>query len=188
MRDISLHIMDITQNSISGEASEILITLDTVLSNGFLILEISDNGKGMDKTLLDSVIDPFVTTRTTRNVGLGIPMLKASCERTGGIFKIDSKTGEGTTVLASFKIDNIDRIPLGDVTETIIGLIVSHTEIRFVLKAQSEKGKFIFDTSEIKETLCEVPINNLEVLDWIKGYLNEGVIMIFGGVLYEIHS
>lgn len=188
MRDISLHVLDIAQNSISGDAKNIEITIKADSETGYIDFIMSDDGRGMDDEFLKSVIDPFVTTRTTRKVGLGIPMLKASCERTGGKFEIYSEKFKGTIVKASFCIENIDRIPLGDISETITGLVASQTDIEFLLNMQSMNGSFIFNTKEIKTIMNEVPINNLEVLSWIKEYINDGIKMIFGGVLNEIHS
>lgn len=188
MRDLSLHLMDIIQNSIKAEASSINIKVIVNSNKDELIIEIIDNGVGMDETLLSQVRNPFATTRTTRKVGLGIPLLEASATRSGGELAIESQKFKGTSVKASFKISHIDRLPLGDISETIMSVIASNTEIEIILQLSNMKETFNFSVSEIKEKLGEVPINNSDVLVWIREYINEGVKLIFGGVLNEIHS
>ena len=180
--------MDIIQNSVTAKAARIEVIAEAELSTEMLIITIKDNGSGMDKELLARVTDPFSTTRTTRKVGLGLPLFKAAAERTEGELSITSNKGYGTTVTASFSIRNIDRPPLGDVAETITGIILSSPEIELVLKLVCGKEIFEINTSEIKEKLGEVPITEYEVLAWIKEYINEGITAIFGGVLDEIDS
>jgi phosphoglycerate-specific signal transduction histidine kinase len=121
MRDISLHILDIVNNSLAAGADliEILVVEETTADR--LRLTIKDNGRGMDSELLDRVTSPFVTSRTTRRVGLGLSLLKAACDRSGGRLDIESEPGKGTTINACFKYSNIDRPPLGSVADTIIG-------------------------------------------------------------------
>ena len=94
MRDLSLHLLDLTQNSVTAGASlvEILLTLE---ENGWLTMVIRDDGRGMSPELLARVTSPFATTRTTRKVGLGIPMMQENAEKTGGKLNIRSTEGEG---------------------------------------------------------------------------------------------
>ena len=186
MRDLSLHLMDIIQNSVTAGAK--LIETGFEACDGKLVMTIADNGCGMDSELLARVTDPFSTTRKTRKVGLGIPLLKAAAERASGGLEIDSQPGLGTNVRACFDVGNIDRPPLGDIAETIAGVILSNPEILFKLRLKSPGGEFALDTGEIKERLGEVPIVELEVLTWIKEYVEEGITAIFGGVLDEIDS
>lgn len=184
MDEIALHLLDIIQNSIKAKASNIKIVIEATFNDLFLIIE--DDGVGMDESFLENVTDPFVTTRTTRKVGLGISLLKHSAEITLGEFHIYSQRNVGTKVIAKFKIDNIDRIPLGDLATTMENLIISYSHVKFYLILKSEKGQFHFNTEDIKENLEDVPIDNLEVLKWIKDYINENVQEIFGGILNEI--
>lgn len=188
MRDLSLHLIDIIQNSVSAKASRVSVRLTAFKSNNKLILEIADNGVGMDEAFAKSVIDPFVTTRTTRKIGLGIPLLKASAERAGGSFDISSVRGNGTTLTASFEISNIDRLPLGDIAETVSNIVTASPDIDIDVTLSSDMGKFDFDTAEVKKQLGGVPINEFEVISWIKKYIDEGIKNTFGGVLNEIDS
>jgi anti-sigma regulatory factor (Ser/Thr protein kinase) len=186
MRDISLHLMDIIQNSIKAHATEIKVRVATDVEKDELTVEIYDNGMGMDEILLNQVRDPFVTTRTTRKVGLGIPMLEASAERSGGKLDIKSQKSGGTIVVATFKVSNIDRLPLGNIAETIMNIITANSQIDISLKLSNTQKEFNFSVSEIKKHLNGVPIDNIDVLIWIRDYINEGIKTIFGGVLNEI--
>lgn len=188
MRDLSLHLMDIMQNSISAHATEITVSVYADSVSGDLVLSVVDNGTGMEEELLKHVTDPFTTTRTTRKVGLGIPLLKDSAEMAGGRMNIKSSKGKGTSLEASFKIRHIDRIPLGDIAETIVSLIVAEPDIDYKLYLSSGCREFRFDTAEIRERLGEVPMGQYEVTMWMKEYINEGITNVFGGVLDEIIS
>ena len=188
MRDLSLHLMDIIQNSITAKARRIKLTLKAGAESGKLEMTVADDGTGMDRALLESVTDPFTTTRSTRKVGLGIPLLKAAAERSCGELCIASEKGNGTTVTATFDIDNIDRPPLGDMAETVTGVILSDPDVDLILRLEHGPEVFELDSSEIKQKLGEVPITEYEVLAWINDYVNEGITAIFGGVLDEIDS
>ncbi len=186
MRDLSLHLMDIIQNSISADAARIDIRILVNSAQDELKIEVTDNGRGMDKELLAKVSDPFSTTRTTRRIGLGIPLFRASAQRTGGDLTVDSDKGKGTTVTALLKIRNIDRPPLGDIAETVVNVIAAKPEIQWNLFLDNIKEEFVFDSNEVKSRLGDVPINQFEVLTWIKEFINEAITRIFGGELDEI--
>ena len=184
LRDISLHIHDLTENSIAAGAR--LVTIKLVAENGMLTLEIGDNGKGMSPEMLSRVEDPFTTSRTERKVGMGIPFFKLACEQTGGDFKITSEPGKGTELRGRFVIDNIDRLPLGDIGETVGMLIYESPDLHYIVTLKTSEDEFVFDTDEVREQLEGTPINDFEIVQWIKEYINEGVLNIFGGVLDEI--
>lgn len=188
MRDLSLHLLDIIQNSITADAHKITVIISADSQKGVLTLKISDNGRGMDAELLKQVSDPFMTTRTTRKVGLGISLFKLSTERADGMFSIASERNKGTDIKAALKISHIDRLPLGDISETITGVIVSKPEITLELILESHKKIFRFCTAEVKEKLGDVSITEFEVITWIREYIDEGVKITFGGILDEIHS
>lgn len=175
MRELSMHILDIAQNSIVAGATVIQITIDEDLKADTLTITIEDNGKGMDKGEVAKVINPFFTSRTTRRVGLGIPMFKASAEACGGAFKITSSKGIGTYVEAKFKHSHIDRAPLGNMVDTMVVLITSDINIDFLYNHKKNGNVYVLNTKEIKEVLGEVQINNMEVLDWIKNNIIEGI-------------
>ena len=186
MRDLSLHLMDIIQNSISARASKIFVSLHSDTDSGELKMVITDDGVGMDDELLNRVTDPFTTSRTTRKVGLGIPLLKLSAELAGGKLDISSEKNKGTTLEASFSIAHIDRPPLGDISETMMNVVLAHPDIEFELKLRTDSETFTFNSFEVKGRLGEVPITNYEVLNWIREYIDEGIKITFGGVLDEI--
>ncbi len=175
MKDLSMHIMDIAQNSISAEADliEISITENTVTD--CYRIEISDNGKGMTADFLAKVTDPYVTSRTTRKVGLGLPLLKQNAERSGGSMKILSQPGKGTAVTADFGLKNIDRPPLGDIAGTIVLLAAANLKIRFIYRHITEKGEYRFDTKEANEMLEEMPISEPGVIRFLKEMIKENL-------------
>jgi len=188
MRDISLHLMDIVQNSINANATKVIIGIFTDENMDKMRIEIEDDGQGMNDELLMQVKNPFMTTRTTRKVGLGLPLLDASAKRAGGKLSVKSEKGKGTIIQASFQISHIDRIPLGDVSETMMTLIAANPGIDFQLVLGNMKESFHFRLAEIKAQIGEFLIGQIEVLMWIKQYINKGITEIFGGVLSEIHS
>jgi anti-sigma regulatory factor (Ser/Thr protein kinase) len=183
MKDISLHLMDIVQNSIAADAT--LVEISVAIDGGAdeLRVSISDNGKGMDETLLKRVESPFSTTRTTRKVGLGIPLFKAGALLTGGSFDIRSTPGKGTTVVAIYGFSHIDRPPLGDVAGTVHMIIACNPETDICFNATYGASAYTLDTREIKQVLDGVPINDPGVLQWIQQALAEGLQETFGGVV-----
>lgn len=186
MKDLSLHLMDIVQNSVSAGADSIRVAITADKRRDLLAMRIDDNGKGMAPELLARVTDPFTTSRTTRRVGLGIPLLEASARQAGGGLSIRSEEGMGTSVEAAFTISNIDRPPLGDVADTMVSLIMARPDIRYVLELSGGNSDFRFDIREICERLGDIPVTNYEVLEWMGDYLAEGLKTTFGGVLDEI--
>lgn len=175
MRELSLHILDIAQNSIVAEADEIRIAIieDSIADR--LAICIKDNGKGMDKETLAKVIDPFYTTRTTRKVGLGIPMFKQAAEMCGGSFTISSDFGVGTKIVAEFKRSHIDRMPLGNMADTLITIINSSDKIDLMYTHEIDEEKFTLSTKDIKKSLGDLPITNLDVLIWLRDYIKENL-------------
>ena len=179
MRELSLNILDIAQNSITADAS--LITIE-VLENTLeqtLLIGIYDNGKGMSETQVKSVIDPFFTTRTTRKVGMGIPLFKMAAEQTGGSLEIKSKLGVGTETRAFFKTDSVDFTPLGDVASTIQMLITMNTDRDFVYKHKVNEKEFVCDTRELKAILGDVPLDTYEVSQWILEFIKENTEVLY---------
>jgi signal transduction histidine kinase len=171
VKDLSLHILDIVQNSVSANASVIEINLDIDTEKDYIKLAVKDNGKGMDSEFLKYVTDPFTTTRTTRKVGLGIPLLKQNAELTGGSFSIDSQLGQGTELLARFIPSNIDCLPLGDIAGTLALLICSYPAIEFKIRVKKENELFEVSSSDISEALDGIPLNNPQVYPIVKEFI-----------------
>ncbi len=179
MRELSLNILDIAQNSISAGAPLIIIEVSENTIDHTLVIGIYDNGKGMSEEQVKSVIDPFFTTRTTRKVGMGIPLFKMAAEQTGGRFEIKSESGVGTEVRAYFKTDSVDFTPLGDVAATIQMLITMNTDRDFVYKHTVDGKEFIADTREIKAILGDVPLDAYEVSQWLLEFIKENTEVLY---------
>jgi hypothetical protein len=188
LRDISLHILDIMQNSTAAKSTLIKVTIQAEIQIGLLEVIIEDNGCGMDEEFLSSVTNPFSTTRTTRKVGLGIPLFKASAEQSGGSFSITSRKGIGTVVKSSYVIDNIDRPPLGDIAGVMTDMAAAYQAVGFQLVLASGNKQFDFNSREVEQRLGEVPLAEFAVVQWLRDYIGEGLNEIFGGVLNEIIS
>ena len=177
MKELSLNILDVAENSVKAGATltQILLTEQ----GNVLTLEIVDDGCGMSADIVRSVIDPFYTTRTTRKVGMGIPLLKLACEQTGGSLAISSVTQEddpvnhGTHVTATFYTDHIDFTPLGDVSASILTLIQGHPDTDFLFRHERNGRAVELDTRELREVLEDVPLNSYDVMEWIGGNLQE---------------
>ena len=178
MKELSLNILDVAENSVKAGAKLTKIIIDE--TNEDLSLEIIDNGCGMTEEAVRMVTDPFYTTRTTRNVGLGIPLLKMAAEQTGGTFTIASKSEKqypdthGTYVKAGFIKNHLDFTPLGDIVSTVTTLIQGHPDTDFqFLHSASGKNVATLDTREIRQILGDVSLGEYEVIKWIEEYLNE---------------
>ncbi len=176
MKELSLHILDIVQNSITANATAIDIIIIESPKDDLLTISIIDNGCGMSEELLEKVISPFVTSRTTRKVGLGISLFKAAAERCNGNFKIYSTEGKGTSIEVKFQRSHIDRAPLGKMSDTFITLLISNENIDYTYKHVLDDKEFFIDTREIKQILGnEVSITSPQVLEWIKENIREAL-------------
>lgn len=176
MKEISLNVLDIVQNSIKAEALQIDILIEE--NDEMLSFSVTDDGKGMTKEFLQNVTNPFTTTRTTRKVGLGIPLLKMAAEMTGGSFSIDSRSREeyedhGTALKATFRKDSIDFVPLGDIVGTVAVLVQGIGDENFCFRHEMPKGTVELSTKEMREMLGDVPLNSPDVVLWVQEYLQE---------------
>ena len=174
MKELSLNILDITENSVKAGAT--LTEISIVESGDTLTLTIKDDGYGMSDEVLKTVENPFYTTRTTRKVGLGIPLLKMAAEQTGGEIKIVSSIASdnhGTSVTAVFFKNHLDFTPLGNIKETIVTLIQGHPDTDFLFVHKCSGGEVKLDTRELRVVLEGVPLDTYDVIVWIKEYLNE---------------
>jgi hypothetical protein len=163
MKDLSLHILDIVQNSIRAKAKLIGIDINENHVDNQLIIAISDDGCGMSPEQVKMAIDPFYTSRTTRKVGLGLSLFKQNAEMTGGSFELKSELGKGTKVTAVFGLNHIDRPVMGDLVGTLLLLICTSEEVNYVIKHETPFGEFELDTREVRQTLEDVPIRHPEV-------------------------
>lgn len=174
MKELSLHILDIVQNSVNANAKLIEISIVEQVRKNSLSIEINDSGYGMNKEMLQKVNDPFFTTGN-KKTGMGIPLLKQQAEACGGDVSIYSKEGEGTRIKASFVRNHIDLQPMGDIASTLVGLVRSFPDIDWVYTHKLNDNKFKLDTKQIKEELKGLPIQTPEVIDFLKSMINENL-------------
>lgn len=179
MRELALHILDIAENSVKANAK--LVTIDIDVHDNLLTIKIIDDGKGMSEEFLQKVTDPFTTTRTTRKVGMGIPLFKQAAETSGGTFEIKSQLGIGTEVKVTFQLDDVDRMPLGDIPSTATTLLYPDCDFKWIYTIGDES--FIFDTREVKEELQGIPIDSPEIIAFLKSMIKENIESINGGLV-----
>ncbi len=175
MRELSLHLLDIAENGVSAGAQNITITIVEDLRTDRLQLAVEDDGRGMDAAMVEQVTNPFITTRTTRKVGLGIPLLKLAAEMCDGRLTVESTPNVGTTVNVDFQRSHIDRMPLGDVVGTLLALLVGWPQVHWVLRYRVDDEEFVFDDAPIKEELGDLPLSDPEVIGFLRGALREGI-------------
>ncbi|NLO35913.1 MAG: ATP-binding protein [Clostridiaceae bacterium] len=188
MRELAEHLMDLVQNARRARARHIEMSITALPESDQLILKVQDDGSGIRPDLLAKVTDPYATSRTTRPVGLGLPLLKEQCEQTGGHMKIRSLAQMGTTVEAVLGLRHIDRLPLGDIGGTMVLLVMDDPDQEYRLVLKSPRGCLDLATADLRRQLQEVPLHDMAVLDWLAAYVKEQQETIFGGVLDEIIS
>lgn len=177
MKELSLNILDIAMNSVRAGAKNVGIKIDE--TDKSLVFTVSDDGKGMSEEFLKRASDPFCTTRTTRNVGMGLPLLKLAAQQTGGDTEIksisedDDRVNHGTVITAFFYKNTVDFTPLGDIVSTLVTLIQGSPDIHWTFNHKKGGGDVSLDTAELENVLGDVPLDTPDVLVWIKEYLTE---------------
>ena len=178
MRELSLHFLDIAENSVAAKATNIHISVEEDCVTDRLAISIEDDGIGMDEEMVKKVTDPFVTSRTTRKVGLGLSLLKENAEDCNGNFEIHSVLGKGTKVDADFQNSHIDRMPLGDLPGTWLSLLVGFPVVHWVFRYRYNQSVFEFDDELIKNTLQDIPLSEPEVLSYLRQELEHGITQV----------
>ena len=173
MEDLSLHILDIAENSVAAKADKIEIRILEEKDKDLLSVEVIDNGVGMDKATLEKALDPFYTSKTVRRFGFGLSLLSEAAKAANGHLSVQSKKGEGTRIKADFQYSHIDRQPLGDIGQTIITLIIGNPEIDFIFEHIKNGHTYSLDTRKIKKDLNEMPINSLTGIRMLRKNLEE---------------
>jgi hypothetical protein len=189
MLELALHILDVLQNAVEAGAENVSLTLVEDWTVGWLTITVTDDGRGMDAGTLARVADPFYTTRSTRHVGLGLPLLKMAAGAAGGTLSLRSSPGHGTTVQSLFRLSHPDRQPLGDMAATLLAFLLSGRSVRLnylhrlvgssgdgsqpVLRTPQESS-FEFDSAEIRAELEGLPLNHPLVARWLAGFLRDG--------------
>jgi len=172
MEELALHVLDIAQNSIAAGATKIEIAIVVARVSNSLSITIKDNGKGMEQQIIEAVVDPFFTTRTTRRVGLGLPLLKAAAEQCDGGLCIESEPSIGTTVRVRFAYDHIDRVPLGSMAETLAAILAANAEVDILYRHEVDGKVFVLDTCEMRE-ICQGMLHHPKIIEWLKHYIAE---------------
>jgi len=176
MRELSLHILDVLENALEAGATEVTLEIDEDLRADRLVIAVRDNGRGMDAQTARRALDPFFTTRTTRHVGLGLPLFAAAARRCEGDLSLVSAPGQGTAVTATFQHSHVDRAPLGDLTGTLLAFLLSErgAGLHFVYRHLVNGRSFDLDTSAIRAELGDIPLSHPLVRQWLRDYIVEG--------------
>ena len=180
MREIALHLLDIAENSAAAESKNISVHVQEDLVHDRLMASVIDDGRGMDAATVEQVQDPFYTTRTTRSVGLGIPLLKLAAEQAEGSFSLESNPGKGAWVEAEFRHGHIDRMPLGDLSATFLTLLISHPQVDWtflyrVTSGNTDSREFLFESADLKRELEDISLTEPEVLTFLRSLFEEGI-------------
>jgi len=173
MKDLSMHIMDVVQNSVRAQADTVKLLI--AVEEQYLVITVEDNGTGMDEVTLKKVTDPFYTSRTSRKVGMGIPLIKQNAELTGGSISLSSTVGSGTTLSAKFGLNHIDRPPMGDVCATAAMIITGNNGVNVLFEVVKGNKKFALSTNEVKEILGDVDIRIPKVTSFLKEMIAENL-------------
>jgi hypothetical protein len=181
MKEIALHLLDLAENSVSAHAQTVHIDVREDFRSNQLIASVQDDGDGMTEEMVKQVVDPFTTSRTTRKVGLGIPLLKASAEASQGGMTITSKPKEGTRIETTFKHSHIDRMPLGDLSSTFLTLTLTHPDVHWIFTYaftppyRGSARVFEFDDQPLKEAVSGMPLTHPDVLAYLRSTLQDGI-------------
>jgi len=174
VRELSLHVLDILENAVEAGATRIKILIDEDTEADRMVIEVADNGKGMTTEMAKAVLSPFVTTRTTRHVGLGLPLLAAAARRCVGDLTLESQVGKGTRVTATFRHSHVDRAPLGDMPTALMAILLSEHPVDLSYTHRVNGEEFQFDSAEVRRELEDVPLTHPLVRPWLVGTLTEG--------------
>ena len=185
MKELSMHVYDLMENSTAANSTLVELTIKDSLKDNIYAFTIKDNGKGMTPEFLAKVTDPWTTSRTTRKVGLGLPLIKMNTENAGGGMKIESEVGKGTVLnfwfqhdhldRPWFQHDHLDRPPMGDLAGSLVMLFAAHEDIHFIYKHITDDGEFVFDTDEIKEALDGMSMNDISIMKYLKEMIQENL-------------
>jgi anti-sigma regulatory factor (Ser/Thr protein kinase) len=175
LEDLSLHILDIVENAVSAKAKRIDILVIEEPKEDRFVIEIKDNGIGMDEEASQKAVDPFFTTRTSRRVGLGLSLLAQAAQEAGGSLRIESNLGKGTRVTATFRYHHIDRKPLGNMVETMMTLLLGNPELDISYTHKKEGGSYTLSSQWLKEQFQDRSLTNPEVIQWVERHLKEGL-------------
>jgi anti-sigma regulatory factor (Ser/Thr protein kinase) len=174
MRELSLYILDALQNSVEAGASRVKLTIEENMTDDRLTIIIDDNGRGMDTETVKKAVDPFFTTRTTRHVGLGLPLFTAAAQQCNGDLTLESELGKGTRLRVIFQHSHIDRAPMGDICGSLLTLLLAKSQVDLHYVHRVNGRQFEFNTAEIRTELGDVPLSHPAVRDWLREFITQG--------------
>lgn len=175
MNELALHILDIVQNSIRAKAKLVQIKLIEKPGDDEYLIEITDDGEGMNEDQLAKANDPFFTSRTTRKVGLGLSLIQQTAELSEGYFQLSSEKDKGTHLKVKFGFHHVDRPILGDIAGTLLILANNEQETDFVYTHLTPKGDFQLDTREVKKSLGDIPLSNPQIRKFLRDMIHENL-------------
>jgi len=178
MHELSLNILDIVTNSIEAEASRVTIYIEEMSRKNIFRIRIKDNGRGMSKEIQEKVLDPFVTSRTSRTVGMGLSLLNQSAIQAGGYVRLNSEIGIGTTVTAEFKNNHLNRAPLGNIAETLVNLMIGNMDVHFLYIHRTDFGRFSFNSYWIFARMTEKDCSIYEIVEPAKEHIKKNLLAI----------
>jgi len=175
MKNIALHILDLVENSVRAKAKKVQVSITEELESDRYLLTIEDDGEGMEEEMVKKATGPFYTSRSTRKVGMGLPLIQLNAERTGGSFLLKSKPGKGTTLEACFVLSHIDRLPLGEIDDVLVILATGIPFIRLIYKHKTDSGIYCFDTERISEIVGDLQECNMEIRKFLREMIAENL-------------
>ncbi|MGI9950981.1 ATP-binding protein [Moorellaceae bacterium AZ2] len=181
MEELALHLLDLMENSLAAGADRLELRIQEDLAANRMIIELMDDGRGMEEGEIEAALDPFFTTRASRRVGLGLPLFRATARQCGGDLTLSSRPGEGTRVVATFELNHIDRPPLGNMGATIAAVLGREVPVELYYRHQRGQEVFEFSTSRLREILGDIPFNLAPVLAWVRDFVNQGLQRLHGG-------
>lgn len=168
MKELSMHVYDLMENATEAQSTVLFLNIEDLLSQNLFRFTIEDNGKGMSPEFLSMVADPYTTSRTTRKVGLGIPLVKMNCERCDGGMLVKSQVGKGTVLTFWFRHDHWDRPPMGDLPGDLVMFLSQHEDVHIVVTYTTDNGRYVLDSEELKEALDGMSMNDNSIIRFVK--------------------
>lgn len=175
MKELALHVYDLMENSTAADSRDVSLTVVDSIKNNDFHFTIVDNGRGMSPEFLARVTDPYTTSRTTRKVGLGLPLIKMNTENCGGGMRIESEVGKGTRLEFWFQHNHWDRPPMGDLAGTLVLLLSAHEDIHFTITYRTDEGEYVLDTNELKEALDGMSLGDIHIISYLKEMIRENL-------------
>jgi hypothetical protein len=175
LREISLHLLDIAENSVTAGANRIKLNLTEAHSRDRLYLSVIDNGKGIPRAFLETIKNPFTTSRSNRKVGMGIPLLNQAAIQCEGELSVRSQLGKGTQIWADFRLSHIDRMPVGDLAATYTGLVLGHEDRNWVLRYQVDRSVFYLDDIQIKNEMDGIPLSEPPINSYLRNLIEKEI-------------